>query len=94
MAWTWEIWACIEQAYKRGSHVNYIKILIRKNGAMDFPDGGTHKGIYDAVILEKRERSRAVRSYAEVTRGDVKTPLGENRLIISSIIYFIKVYLH
>ena len=50
---------------------------------MDCPDGGTHNGTYDAVILEKGERSQTVRSYADVTRKDVKTPLGQNRLIIS-----------
>ena len=55
----------------------------RENGAMECPDGGTHNGTHDAVILEKGERSRAVRSYAEVAREDVKTPFGQNRLIIS-----------
>ena len=55
----------------------------RKNGAKECPDGATHNGTYDAVILEKGERSRAVRSYAEVIREDVKTPLGKNGLIIS-----------
>ena len=50
---------------------------------MECPDGGTHNGTYNVVILEKVERSRAVRSYADVTREDVKTPLGKNRLIIS-----------
>ena len=55
----------------------------RKNSAMECPDIGTHNGTYDAVILEKGERSRAIRSYADVTREDVKTPLGKNRLIIS-----------
>ena len=54
-----------------------------KNGAMECPNGGTNSGTYDAVILEKGERSQAVRSYADVTREDVKTPLGKNRLIIS-----------
>ena len=48
----------------------------RENVPKDFPDGGTHNGTYDAVILEKGERSRAVRSYADVTREDLKTPLG------------------
>ena len=55
----------------------------RENGAKEFPDVGTHKGTYDAIILEKGERSRAARSYADVTRGNVETPLGENRLKIS-----------
>ena len=55
----------------------------RKNCAMEWPDGGTHNGTKHAVILEKGERSRAVRSYADVTREDVKTPLGQNILIIS-----------
>ena len=55
----------------------------KKNGTMECTDGGTHNGTYDAVILEKGERSRAVRIYADVTREDAKTPLGKNRLIIS-----------
>ena len=50
---------------------------------MDFPNGGTHKGTYDAVILEKGERSWAARSYADITREDVKMQLGQNILIIS-----------
>ena len=41
-----------------------------------------HKGMYDAVKLEKGKSSRAVRSYADVNREYVKTPLGQNRLII------------
>ena len=49
---------------------------------MECPDIGTHNGTYDAIISEKGERSWAVRSYADVTREDVKTPLGQNRLII------------
>ena len=53
----------------------------RGNCAMEWPDGGTHNGTYNVVILEKGERSWAVRSYADVTREDVKTPLGQNRLI-------------
>ena len=55
----------------------------RGNSAKELPDGVTHNGTYDAVILEKGERSQAVSSYADVTREDVKTPLGFNRLIIS-----------
>ena len=50
---------------------------------MKCPDGGTHNGTYDAVILEKLERSWAVRIYADITREYLKTPLGKNRLIIS-----------
>ena len=68
--------------------------VVSKNCAKECPYGGTHNGTYTDVILEKVERSQAVRSYADVTRYDVKTPLEENRLIISYIIYFIKVYLH
>ena len=33
--------------------------------------------------LEKGESSQAVRSYADVTREYLKTPLGQNRIIIS-----------
>ena len=43
---------------------------------------GVRGGTYDTVKLEKGEKSRAVRSYADVTREDVQTPLGKNRLII------------
>ena len=57
--------------------------MVRENGARECPNGGTHNGTYDAVILEKGERSRAFKSYADVTREYVKTPLGQNRLIIS-----------
>ena len=44
---------------------------------MEFPDGGTHIGMYDAIILDKGERSWLVRSYTDVTREDVKNPLGK-----------------
>ena len=54
----------------------------RGNGAMECSNIGERKGTYDAVKLEKVEKSWAVRSYAEVTREDVQTPLGQNRLII------------
>ena len=64
----------------------------RESFSKDYTDGGTHNGTYNAVILERGERSQVVRSYADVTREDGKTPLGQNRLIISYIIYFIKVY--
>ena len=40
----------------------------RINGANQCPDGGTHNVTYNAVILDKGERSWAVRSYADVTR--------------------------
>ena len=66
----------------------------RGNSAKDWPDGGTFIGTKDSVILKKGERSRSVRSYADVTRKYVKRPLGQNRLIISLTIYFIKIYLH
>ena len=49
---------------------------------MECLDGGTHNGTYDAVILEKGEMSRVVRSYNDVIREDAKTPLVKNRLII------------
>ena len=54
----------------------------RENCAKECPDGGTYNGTYNGVLLDKGERSRAVISYANVTRGNVKPPLGENRLII------------
>ena len=62
-----------------------------ENVPKECPDGATNNGTYDAVILERGERSQVVRSYAEVTREYGKTPLGQNRLIISYIISFIKV---
>ena len=49
---------------------------------MKYSNNGLLKGTYNAVILEKGDKSRAVRSYADVTREDVHTPLGQNRLII------------
>ena len=53
------------------------------NGAKECPDGGTHNGMYDAIILEKLESSWAFRSYADITKQDVKMPLKKKRLIIS-----------
>ena len=52
------------------------------NSAMELSNIGVCRGTYDAVKLEKVEKSRAVRSYADVTREDVQMPLGQNRLII------------
>ena len=49
---------------------------------MECSNIGVRRGTYDTVKLEKEEKSRAVRSYADVTREDVQTPLGKNRLII------------
>ena len=49
---------------------------------MECPHIGLLRGMYDTVKLEKGEMSRAVRSYADVTREDVQTPLGKNRLTI------------
>ena len=54
----------------------------KKNGATECSNIGARKGLYGAVKLEKGDKSRSVRSYAEVTREDVQTPLGKNRLII------------
>ena len=67
---------------------------IRKNGAIECSNIGVCKGTYDTVTLEKGEKSQAVRSYADVAREDVQTPLRQNRLIIPEFIYFIKIYLH
>ena len=53
-----------------------------KNGAMERSNIGVRRGTYDAVKLEKGEKSRAVRSYAGITREYVQTPLEQNRLII------------
>ena len=55
----------------------------RGNVAKECPDVVTHNGTYDAVILDKGERSGAGRSYADVTSEYVQTPLGQNRLIIT-----------
>ena len=43
---------------------------------------GVLRGTYNVVKLEKGGKSRAVRSYVDVTREYVQTPLGQNRLII------------
>ena len=50
---------------------------------MECPDGGTQNGTYNAIILERVERSQVVRSYNDVSREYVKTPFGQNRLIIT-----------
>ena len=55
----------------------------RKNGSMECSNIGSHKGMYNAIKLEKGEKSWAVRSYADVTREDVQMPLGKNKLIIT-----------
>ena len=47
----------------------------RGNVSKECPNGVTHNGMYDAVILEKVDMSRAVRSNAGVTREDMETPL-------------------
>ena len=54
----------------------------RENGAMECSNIGARKGTYDTVKLEKVEESRVVQRYSDVTREDVQTPLGKNRLII------------
>ena len=38
----------------------------RKNSAMECSNIRARKGTYDAIILEKGERSRVVRSYDEI----------------------------
>ena len=55
----------------------------RESFPNECPNGGTHNGTYNAITLERGERSQVVMSYAEVTREYGKTPLGQNRLIIS-----------
>ena len=47
----------------------------RKNGAMECSNIGARKGAYDAVKLEKGEKSQAIRSYVDVNREYVQTPL-------------------
>ena len=54
----------------------------RENSAMECPNIGARKDTYNSVKLEKVEKSREVSSYADVTREDVQTSLGQNRLII------------
>ena len=54
----------------------------RENGAMECSNIEVRRGMYDAVKLDKEEKSWAVRRYADVTIEDVQTPLGKNRLII------------
>ena len=63
--------------------VRYCGKVGRENGAMECLYGVTHNCTYYAGILQKGERSRAVRSYADITREDVKMPLKKKRLIIS-----------
>ena len=62
--------------------VGYCGRTGRVHGAMECPNIGVRRGTYDAVKLKKGEKSRAVRSYTNVTTEDVQTPLGKNRLII------------
>ena len=50
---------------------------------MECSNIGARKGTYNAVKLEKGEKSWEVRSYDDVTRECVQTPLGQNRLIIT-----------
>ena len=50
---------------------------------MECSNIGARNGKYDAVKLEKGEKSRGVRSYTDVTREGVQTPLGQSRLIIT-----------
>ena len=54
----------------------------RENGDLECSNTRVCRGTYDAVNLEKGEKSRSVRRYADVTREDVQNPLGGNRLII------------
>ena len=49
---------------------------------MVFSNNGVRKCTYDAVKLEKGDKSWVVRSYADITREDVHTPLGKNKLTI------------
>ena len=49
---------------------------------MECSNIGVRRVTYDAVKLVKGDKSQAVRSYDDVTREDVQTPLGKNRLII------------
>ena len=51
--------------------VGDCKKVGRKNGAKEWPNGRTHNGVYYDVILEKGERSWGVRSYSDMTRGNV-----------------------
>ena len=73
----------LEQAYSlHMSTVGDCGKTRRENGAMECPNIGLCGGTYDTLNLEKGEISRGVRSYADITREDVQTPLGQNRLII------------
>ena len=64
------------------TNVGYCGKTGRKNGAMEFSNIRVRRGTYDTVKLNKGEKSRAVRSYADVTREDMQMPLGQNKLII------------
>ena len=43
----------------------------RENGAMECPNIGVRRGMYDTVKLERGEMLWAVRIYADVTMEDV-----------------------
>ena len=49
---------------------------------MECSNVGARKGTYNAIILEKGEKPRAVSTYADVTREDLQKPLGGNILTI------------
>ena len=61
--------------------VGYCGKTGRENCDMECSNIGVCRGTYDAVKLKNGEKSRAVRSYADVTREDVQKPLGQNRII-------------
>ena len=75
-----EIW---DQGIGERVIFGYCDKVVRENGAKECPYGGTHNGTYGAVISEKGERSQVMRSNTDVTRVNVETPLGQNRLINS-----------
>ena len=52
-------------------YVGDCEKLGRESYPKECPYGGTHNGTYGVVVFEKGERSRAVRSYVDVTRGNV-----------------------
>ena len=54
----------------------------RENGDIEYSNIRVCRGTYNAVKLEKGDKSRVVRNYSDVTREDVQTLLGQNRLII------------
>ena len=49
-------------------YVGDCRKAVSKNGATECSNIGARKGMYNAVKLEKVDKSQAVRSYSDITR--------------------------